>query len=306
MTAYLTRRVVQALATIFCVLTIAFVLGRASGKPAALLLTEGATAQQIDELNERLGFNRPLLQQYGDFVAGIFRGDFGSSYRNPSVPAITLIAERLPATMSLALIAFVIGLALAVSAALLIHILGSARLRAVFIWGGSLRQSIPDFFFGVVIVLIFSVMLAALPSLGFTGPLSYVLPVATIATGQFVLYVRLLDSALTEQSGQDYVRTAYARGKRHTAVVVTEMLPNALLPILTMAGLNLAGLLGGTVIVEQVFAWPGLGEVLIGAVSNRDFAVVQAGLLVIAIIFIMVNVVVDVLYSVLDPRVKFS
>jgi peptide/nickel transport system permease protein len=102
------------------------------------------------------------------------------------------------------------------------------------------------------------------------------------------------------------VRTAYARGKRHPAVVVTEMLPNALLPILTMAGLNLAGLLGGTVIVEQVFAWPGLGEVLIGAVSNRDFAVVQAGLLVIAIIFIMVNVVVDVLYSVLDPRVKFS
>ncbi|OKI65571.1 hypothetical protein A6A27_24680 [Micromonospora sp. CB01531] len=292
--------------TLFCVVTIAFVLGRASGKPAALLLTEGATAQQIDELNGRLGFNRPLGEQYLDYLGGLLRGDFGVSYRNPSAPAITLIAERLPATISLALISFAIGLTVAIGAAILIHITGSTRLRATFVWGGSLRQAMPDFFFGVVLVLILSVGLHALPSLGFTGPLSYVLPVITIATGQFVLYVRLLDSALSEQSTQDYVVTAYARGKSQAAVVVGEMLPNALLPILTMAGMNLAGLLGGTVIVETVFAWPGVGQVLMQAVSTRDFAVVQAGLLVVAIMFVVVNLAVDLLYPVLDPRVRLA
>ncbi|WP_026556083.1 ABC transporter permease [Arthrobacter sp. 35W] len=306
MLKFLIRRLVQAAATVLCVLTIAFFLGRASGKPGALLLTDGATAEQIDQLNETLGFNRPLLAQYVDFALGVFRGDFGSSYRNPSIPAIELVAERLPATVSLALTSFVIGVVLALAAALSIHVFRSRKLRALFIWGGSLRQSVPDFFFGVLAVLVFSVVLGALPSLGFTGPASYVLPVMTIATGQFVLYVRLLDSALTEQSSQDYVRTAYARGKSHGAVVATEMLPNALLPVMTMAGLNLAGLLGGAVIVEQVFAWPGVGEVLINAVSQRDFAIVQAGLLVVALMFVVVNIVVDVLYSVLDPRVRLS
>lgn len=306
MTTFLVRRLIQAALTVFCVLTIAFVLGRASGKPAALLLTDGATEQQIHDLNGKLGFNRPVFEQYIDFVSGVMRGDFGVSYRNPGMPAITMIAERLPATMTLALTAFVAGLVLAVGAALVIHIRGSKLLRSIFIWGGSMRQSIPDFFFGVLLVLVFSVTLGALPSLGYTGPASFVLPVATIATAQFVLYVRLLDSSLSEQAGQEYVRTAYARGKSHPAVVVTEMLPNAFLPVLTVAGLNLAGLLGGAVIVEQVFAWPGLGEVLITAVSQRDFAVVQAGLLVVAIIFVVVNIAVDVLYSVIDPRVRLS
>lgn len=306
MGTYLLRRALQAIATLFVVVSIAFVLGRLSGKPAALLLTEGATEQQIDELNEQLGFNRPIGAQYLDYLGGLLSGDFGSSYRNPGTPAITLVLERLPATMTLALTAFTIGLLLALVAAVLIHITGSPVLRALFVWGGSLRQSVPDFFFGVLLVLVFSVGLAMLPSLGYNGPASFVLPVATIATAQFVLYVRMLDASLSEQSNADYVRTAYARGKSHVAVVMTEMLPNAFLPILTVAGLNLAGLLGGTIIVEQVFAWPGVGEVLISAVSHRDFAVVQAGLLVVALTFVTVNVLVDVLYSVLDPRVKLT
>lgn len=158
----------------------------------------------------------------------------------------------------------------------------------------------------MLLVLIFAVGLGWLPSLGYTGLPSFVLPVATIATAQFVLYVRLLDSALSEQTTAEYVRTAYARGKSHAAVVATEMLPNAFLPILTVAGLNLAGLLGGTIIVEQVFSWPGMGVALINAVSQRDFAVVQAGLLVVVLIFVVVNVVVDLLYSLIDPRVKLA
>lgn len=306
MASYLIRRILQALATLFIAVTIAFVLGRATGKPAALILTEGATEQQIHDLNGRLGFNDPLWIQYLNYLGGLLRGDFGVSYKNPGQSAIDIILERLPATMTLAITAFAIGLVLAVAAAVLIHITGSHTLRALFVWSGSLRQSVPDFFFGVVLVLIFSVALGWLPSLGYSGTPSLVLPVATIATAQFVLYVRLLDSSLSEQTTAEYVRTAYARGKSHPMVVITEMLPNAFLPILTVAGLNLAGLLGGTIIIEQVFAWPGIGNALIGAVSQRDFAVVQAGLLVVSLIFVVVNVAVDVLYSLIDPRVKLS
>ncbi|WP_449276783.1 ABC transporter permease [Leucobacter sp. GX24907] len=306
MASYLIRRILQALATLFIAVTIAFVLGRATGKPAALILTEGATEQQIHDLNGRLGFNDPLGTQYLNYLGGLLRGDFGVSYRNPGQPALDIILERLPATMTLAISAFAIGLVLAVLAALLIHITGSRTLRAMFVWSGSLRQSVPDFFFGLLLVLIFSVALGWLPSLGYSGTPSLVLPVATIATAQFVLYVRLLDSSLSEQTTADYVRTAYARGKSHSKVVATEMLPNAFLPVLTVAGLNLAALLGGTVIVEQVFSWPGIGVTLVGAVSQRDFAVVQAGLLVVAFLFVVVNVVVDLLYSIIDPRVKLS
>lgn len=306
MATYLLRRILQAIATLFIAVTIAFLLGRATGKPAALILTEGATAQQIHDLNGKLGFNDPIGVQYLNYLGGLLRGDFGVSYKNPGQSAITIIAERLPATMTLAITSFAIGLVLAVAAAALIHIRGSHTLRALFVWSGSLRQSVPDFFFGVLLVLVFSVALGWLPSLGYSGTPSLVLPVATIATAQFVLYVRLLDAALSEQTTAEYVRTAYARGKSHTAVVLTEMLPNAFLPILTVAGLNLAGLLGGTIIVEQVFAWPGVGSALIGAVGQRDFAVVQAGLLVVSLIFVVVNVAVDLLYSLIDPRVKLS
>ncbi len=306
MATYLLRRILQAIATLFIAVTIAFLLGRATGKPAALILTEGATEQQIHDLNGKLGFNDPIGVQYLNYLGGLLRGDFGVSYKNPGQSAIEIIAERLPATMTLAITSFAIGLVLAVAAAALIHIRGSRTLRALFVWSGSLRQSVPDFFFGVLLVLLFSVALGWLPSLGYSGTPSLVLPVATIATAQFVLYVRLLDAALSEQTTAEYVRTAYARGKSHTAVVLTEMLPNAFLPILTVAGLNLAGLLGGTIIVEQVFAWPGVGSALIGAVGQRDFAVVQAGLLVVSLIFVVVNVAVDILYSLIDPRVKLS
>lgn len=306
MATHLLRRILQAIATLFIAVTIAFLLGRATGKPAALILTEGATEQQIHDLNGKLGFNDPIGVQYLNYLGGLLRGDFGVSYKNPGQSAIEIIAERLPATMTLAITSFAIGLVLAVAAAALIHIRGSRTLRALFVWSGSLRQSVPDFFFGVLLVLLFSVALGWLPSLGYSGTPSLVLPVATIATAQFVLYVRLLDAALSEQTTAEYVRTAYARGKSHTAVVLTEMLPNAFLPILTVAGLNLAGLLGGTIIVEQVFAWPGVGSALIGAVGQRDFAVVQAGLLVVSLIFVVVNVAVDILYSLIDPRVKLS
>ena len=305
MTGFLVRRIALALTTLFLVVTIAFALGRATGEPAALLLPDNATAADVAALNTALGFDRPLVVQYASYVGGLFAGDFGDSYRLRE-PALGLVLERIPATLELALWSFAAGLALALVVALAIQLTGSRVLRAIAGWAGALRQSVPDFFFGLLLVLVFAVMLGALPSLGRTSPASLVLPVVTLATGQFVMYLRLLDAALSEQAAQDYVRTAFAQGQRRGSILLGQMLPNALLPVLGMAGLNLGGLLGGTVVVEVVFAWPGLGQLLTDAVSQRDFPIVQAGLLFVALMFVVVNTIVDVVVSRIDPRTALA
>ncbi len=302
---FLLRRALQALVTVVVVLTIAFFLVRLSGKPGALLVGDGATAEEIDALNQTLGFNDPLIVQFQRFVSDVLFGGFGLSYRQAR-PSMEIIAERLPATFELALLAFAIGVGLAFLVAFVVQLTGARWAQTVLVWLGALRQAVPDFLFAILLVLVFAVGLGMLPSLGNAGPQSLVLPVATLATAQFALYLRLFDASFSEQRAQDYVRTAYSKGQSHAQVVITHMLPNALLPVLTVAGLNLGGLLGGTVIVEMVFSWPGVGQVLLNAVSVRDFPVVQAGLLVVALIFVVVNLIVDLLYAVLDPRVRYS
>lgn len=305
MLRFLARRAIQTLVTVAAVLTIAFFLVRLSGKPGALLVADGATAEDIDALNESLGFNEPLIVQYGSFVGDILGGGFGLSFRQGR-SSMEIIGERLPATFELALLAFAIGVGLAFLAAFVIQLSQARWAQKVMVWLGAFRQAVPDFLFAIILVLIFAVTLGLLPSLGRAGPQSLVLPVATLASAQFAMYLRLFDASFTEQRVQDYVRTAYSKGQSHAQVVVSHMLPNAVLPVLTVAGLNLGALLGGTVIVEMVFSWPGVGQVLLNAVSVRDFPVVQAGLLVVALIFIVVNLAVDLAYAVLDPRVRLS
>ena len=305
MPSYIARKIGQAIVTVFTVLTIGFFLGRLSGKPGALILPEGATQQEIDAFNTALGFDKPLWQQYVDFLARLFTGTVGDSYRQ-KVPAMDLLIDRIPATFQLAIASFAIGLGAAMLVALLIFVTRWNWLRLALLWLGSLRQAIPDFLFGVLLAFVFSVLLGWLPSLGNQGPQSLVLPVACLATAQFALYLRLIGSALGEQQGMDYVRASYAKGQSHRAVVVAQMTPNALVPVLTIAGLNLGGLLGGTVIVEAVFAWPGMGQVLLQAVNGRDFPVVLAGLAVVAVFFVLVNLVVDLITATIDPRVRLA
>ncbi|ALJ20140.1 ABC transporter permease [Microbacterium sp. No. 7] len=304
MAGWLLRRAAQALATIFVVCTIAFLLGRLSGSPAALLLSENATPEQISALDAELGFDRPLWLQYLDYLAGLVRGDFGDSYRQRGVSSMDLVLERLPASLQLGAVGLVLGLVLAIGAALLIQLRASSALRTTFLTLGSARQAIPDFFFGLLLVLVFSVGLGVLPSLGNRDPLGIVLPAATVATAQFVVYMRLLDNALGEQFRLDYARTTLARGESRFRVVVFELLPNAALPVLTIAGISLGTFLGGLVIVENVFAWPGMGQLMLSAVYARDFPVVQSGLIVVALLFILSNALVDVLTAALDPRVR--
>ncbi|MGH3117893.1 MAG: ABC transporter permease, partial [Gaiellales bacterium] len=182
----------------------------------------------------------------------------------------------------------------------------SARLRSAFMWLGFVRQASPEFWFGLLMILLFSVTLGWFPSLGRGGVENLILPATTLATYELALYLRLFNTAFGEESSQDYVRTAYAKGQGRTGVIVRQMMPNALLPIVTIAGINLGVLLGGTVVTETVFAWPGVGRLIVQAVSQRDYPVIQAGLLVVCIVFVLVNLVVDLLYAVLDPRVRLS
>jgi peptide/nickel transport system permease protein len=302
---YAAMRLVRAVITVFCVVTIAFYLVSAAGPPAAQLLGPNATPADIAALNKSLGYARPLIDQYLSFIGNAVKGSFGQSLQRHE-PAMTVVTQRLPATLELAVTSFVVGLLLALILAVVLQLTGSEKLRSGLMWVGSVRQALPEFLFGVLLVLIFAVKLHWFPALGNQSAKSLVLPVATLASLQVALYLRLFDSALGEQMAQDYVRTAFARGRSRTAIVLCEALPNALLPILTVAGLNLGSLLGGTLVIEIVFSWPGLGQALMAAVDARDAPVVQAGLLVIAVIFVGVNFVVDLLYAVLDPRVRLG
>lgn len=304
MARLLVRRLLQAISTVFVVVTVAFLLGRLSGSPAALLLSDTATTEQIDALNARLGFDQPIWQQYIDYLAGILTGDFGDSYRQAGVSSMELVLERVPASLQLGAVGLLLGVLFAVVAAVIVQLSGSRVVRTAFLSLGAARQAVPDFFFGLLLVLVFSVGLGLLPSLGNRDPAAIVMPALTIATGQFVVYLRLLDNSLGEQFRLDYARTAFARGEHRFRVVVSELLPNASLPVLTIAGISLGTFLGGLVIVENVFAWPGMGQLMLSAVYSRDFPVVQSGLIVVAVLFILSNALVDLVSAAIDPRVR--
>lgn len=304
MTRFLGRRLVQAAVTIFAVVTIAFVFGRLAGSPAAQLLPETATQEQLDALNEKLGFNRPVLEQYFNYLAGLLRGDFQNSYRQTDQSSMAMVMDRFPASIRLGVTGLVLGLVLALVAVLTVQLTRSRALRGLMLGLGSARSSIPDFFFGLILVLTFSIYLGWFPSLGDSKPMAIVMPAVTIGTGQFVVYTRMLDNSMSQEGMQDYVRTARAKGERFPYIVFREILPNAVLPVLTLAGINLGAFLGGLVLVENVFAWPGLGQLIVGAVYARDFPVVQSGMILVALLFVLANLLVDIVQAVLDPRVR--
>jgi len=182
----------------------------------------------------------------------------------------------------------------------------SQRLRAALLWIAFIRQAIPVFFFGLLLIILFAVVLRWLPSVGRGGIDNLILPAVTLATFEIALYLRLLDAAFGEQERQDYVRTAYAKGQTRTKVVLRHMLPNALLPLVTIGGINLGILLGGTVVTETVFSWPGMGRLIVQAVAQRDYPVVIAGVVVASFLFVAINFIVDMLYGVLDPRIRLK
>lgn len=305
MASFLARRLLQSALTLLGVLTATFFLVRLAGDPTTLLLPIEATVDEVASFRTALGLDQPLVFQYTKFMAHAVEGDFGMSLRQRT-SALGLVLERLPATLELALTSFILGLILAFAIGLATRLSGSARLRAIVMWIALARQAIPVFWFGLLLILIFSVTLRWLPSLGRGGVAHLVLPAVTLATYELALYLRLFNSSLATEAKQDYVRTAFAKGQSRAMIIVKHMLPNALLPLVTIAGINLGLLLGGTVVTETVFGWPGVGRLIVQSVSQRDYPVIIAGVFVVCLIFMVVNLIVDLLYAYLDPRVRLA
>ncbi|MGF9762045.1 ABC transporter permease [Microvirga sp. 0TCS3.31] len=305
MLGFLVKRVLQSLMTVFGVVTAAFFLVRLAGDPALLLLSAEATQSDIEAIQKAMGLDRPLIVQYFDFIGNALQGDFGVSTRQ-NISAMSLVIERVPATLELALTSFVVGILSALILGTIMRMSRATWLREIIMWLALGRQAIPVFSFGLLMILIFSVWLGWLPSLGRGTWQHLILPALTLGSYELALYLRLFNASLATEQRQDYVRTAYAKGQGRIQVIFGHMLPNALLPIVTIAGINLGLLLGGAVVTETVFSWPGVGRLIVQSVSQRDFPVIIAGVFLLSLIFVVINLVVDLLYGILDPRVRLA
>ena len=306
MQSYLLRRLWQSALTLVGVSLLVFVILRViPGDPAKMLLPEGAPHSAIEELNRELGLREPIWVQYGIFVRSVVRGDFGQSFQYRA-PALRVVVERVPATIQLALTAMVLTVLVGVS----IGVLAAVRRGTGYDYAGTvlavLGQSLPNFWLGIMLVLLFGVTLRWLPTSGFQGWQYLVLPSITLAAFPTALVARLTRSSLLEILSQEYIRTGRAKGLAEPAVILRHALRNATIPLLTLIGLQIGTLLGGAVITESVFAWPGMGKLVVDAIFFRDFPVVQTVLILSATIFVAINLVVDVLYTVLDPRIRYG
>lgn len=311
MTRYIIRRLLQSILVVVGVTLLVFVILYQTGDPIALMASPDATKEQVDALRHTMGFDRPWYVQYLDFAQEAVKGDFGTSLRQQQ-PVFDLIMERLPATLSLALTAFVLSVVISIP----VGIVSATKRNSI--WDNAtmgfalLGQSLPIFFLGVMLIWIFAGLLGWLPSFGRgDGTLvstvkHLVLPSITLATFSLARNARLVRSSLLEVLGLDYIKTARSKGLSERMVVYRHALKNALIPVVTILGLEFGTLLGGAIITETVFAWPGVGRLIILAISQRDFPLVVGAVTIIATLFVFLNLAVDLLYGVLDPRIRYS
>ncbi len=303
MKTYLFRRLAQSLVVLLGISVVVFVILHLTGDPTLLLLPPDASAEEIAKFRRAMGFDDPLSLQYWRFLRGALRGDFGTSLRHDE-PALGLVWQRMPATIELTAVALGIALVLAIPAGIVSAVFRNTALDYVSTVLALVGQAMPTFWLGIMLILIFSVGLHLLPSSGRGGPANLVLPALTLGLFTTARIMRLTRSGMLEVLGQDYVRTARAKGVGERRVVWKHALKNAGIPIVTIVGLELGTLLGGAVITETIFAWPGVGRLSVQAIYNRDYPVVQAAVFLLASIFVLVNLVVDVLYTYLDPRIR--
>ncbi len=304
MKSYLLRRLWQSLLVIFGVSVVVFLILHLTGDPAALMLPPDATAEDIAKFRHDMGFDDPVAVQYVRFLKGAVRGDFGQSIRHGE-PAMGLVVERLPATFELAGAGLVIALALAIPAGIVSAVRRNTSVDYISTVVALLGQAMPTFWLGIMLILVFSVRLNWLPSSGRGDVEHLILPAITLGLFTTARITRLTRSGMLEVLGQDYIRTARAKGMGEPPVVWKHALKNAAIPIVTIVGIELGTLLGGSVITETIFAWPGVGRLSVQAIFNRDYPVVQSAVFLLASTFVIVNFLVDVVYTYLDPRIRF-
>jgi len=302
---FILTRVVRAALTIWLVVSAVFIILRLSGDPVALLLSEDATPAQITALRSSLGLDAPIVVQYARYWGKLFHGDLGDSLRQRQ-PALGLVFDRMPATLQLAGAAFVLAAVVGFGVGTLAALMRGTVWDRAAMSLTSVLQAGPVFFIGIILILFFSVRLGWLPSSGRGDIKSLILPAVTLSGFTMASLARLVRSALLDVLRLDYIRTARAKGLRERTIVLRHAFRNAALPLITVLGLELGGLVTGAVITETVFAWPGIGRLAVSAVSTRDYPIVQAAVLFIAVVFILVNFLVDCSYAFLDPRLRES
>lgn len=305
MAKYLGKRLLQSLIAILGITIIVFLVLNIAGDPVALMLPETASFEEIAAMREKMGYNDPIFVQYFRFLGNALHGDFGMSY-NYGVPALQIVLERVPATVTLALAAMGISLLIGIPARIISAVKRNTVLDTVIRSLALLGQCVPAFWLGIMMMLLFSVKLKLLPTSGFDSWSALFMPAFTLGVFTAATITRMLRSNMIEIMSKEYIDVAKAKGLKNFAVVMKHAFKNALSSILTVVGLQIAGLLGGSVITETVFSWPGIGRLLVQSINNSDFMVVEVIVILMAVTFVVVNFIVDVLYCVINPRIRLQ
>jgi peptide/nickel transport system permease protein len=303
---YVIRRLLQTMVVVFGVSIVAFGMTYLTGDPTEVILGAGAdqmTVQQIDEFRVKMGFDRPWYVQYVDFATKALQGDFGYSFVRHQ-PAYQVITERLPATIQLAAFALVLSVLFSIPLGVVSATHANTPLDYLATILALIGQSVPSFWLGILLILFFGVTLKWLPISGTGSWEHFIMPGITLAAFSIARNMRLTRAAMLEVMQKDFVRTARAKGISENRVVYNHVLRNSLLPIVTAIGLQMGFLLGGSVITETIFGWPGVGREIVAAIGSKDFYVVQAGVIMLALIFTGVNLLVDLVYGWIDPRIR--
>lgn len=305
MRRYLIKYLLQIIPVLFIISFIVFALVYLAGDPVSLMLPEEATPQQVETLREALGLNEPFYVQYGIFLQNMIHGDFGSSFTYHQ-DALQLVLERLPKTLLLGASAIAVAVVMAIPLGILSALKRNTVLD-LFITGFSvLGKAMPSFWQGIMLILLFAVTIHLFPVSGSGSWKHLVLPALTLGTGAAAEMTRLVRSRMIEVLSQDYIRTARGKGVPDFVVIFRHAFKNCLIPVITVLATQMSGIVGGALITETIFAWPGMGQLLVRAISARDMSVVQAVVMVSAVAIIVMNFVADLLYRFIDPRIQYG
>lgn len=303
--SYLANRIVQSLLVILGVTVLVFLLLRLTGDPVTLFLSPGASAEEVQQYRERLGLNDPLALQYLHFLKNAVTGQFGDSYYYDE-PAMELVLERLPATLELTAVSVAITIALGIPAGIIAAVYQNSGKDVLIRFVALLAQCVPMFWLGILLMILFAVRLHWLPTSGRGTWEHVIMPAFALALGPTATAVRLLRSSMLEVLGKDYILVARSKGLGRFTIIARHALKNAISGVITVLGMHIAGLLGGAIITETIFSWPGVGRLVIQSISNRDFTVVQAAVILMACSYVLINLLVDIAYALLNPRVRYS
>ncbi len=306
MARYILQRTAQSTVVVFAVTVVVFLLLRLTpGDPAQVMLGDMATPEAIANLRRALELDRPLPVQYLAYMKRVLRGDFGLSLRAQR-PVVEVVLERVPATLKLSVAASTLALVVGIPVGILAALKRGSLFESTGFALSLLGQAMPGYWLGLLLINVFSVGLGWLPVSGSDTPAHIVLPAVTLSAFMLGLNVRLARSSMMEVMGQDYIRTARAKGLSHVAIILRHTLKPILIPVVTVVGLQIGTLLSGAVVTESIFAWPGIGSLAVLAIFQRDYSVVQALVLLSALTFVLLNLLVDVLYVYLDPRIAYK